>query len=83
MKTFYFLRIYFHLKDDTDINILISNYKGGVVRGTKLAFEKYLPQFKSSEECAIVNIASVAGIDSIPEVIGYCAAKHGVVGLGK
>lgn len=30
---------------------------------------------------AIVNIASMAGLNGVPENIGYVAAKHGVVGM--
>lgn len=31
----------------------------------------------------IVNIASVLGLQGVPDQVAYCAAKHGVVGLTK
>lgn len=35
------------------------------------------------QDCAIVNIASIAGLDGMPGTPAYVAAKHGVVGLTK
>jgi len=40
-----------------------------------------LPAMRKSGWGRVINIASTAGIHGYPYVAGYCAAKHGVVGL--
>ncbi|KAJ8949034.1 hypothetical protein NQ314_008302, partial [Rhamnusium bicolor] len=54
-----------------------------VIRGTFLSMDKYLPKFKTGNEGVIINTASVLGINTIENLPTYCAAKHGVVGLGR
>jgi NADP-dependent 3-hydroxy acid dehydrogenase YdfG len=54
-----------------DINI------HGVIFGSKLALERFLPRGRGH----LVNIASVAGKSGIPGGATYCATKHAVVGL--
>jgi NADP-dependent 3-hydroxy acid dehydrogenase YdfG len=49
----------------------------GVIFGTKLALERFLPKGRGH----IVNIASQAGKGGIPGGATYCATKHAVVGL--
>ena len=40
-----------------------------------------LPDMKSAKSGRMIAIASTAGLKGYPYVSGYCAAKHGVVGL--
>lgn len=40
-----------------------------------------LPAMLAAGYGRIINIASTAGLEGYPYVAGYCAAKHGVVGL--
>jgi NADP-dependent 3-hydroxy acid dehydrogenase YdfG len=56
-----------------DINI------NGVIFGSKLALERFLPRGRGH----LVNIASVAGKGGYPGVATYCATKHAVVGLSE
>ncbi|XP_031347716.1 15-hydroxyprostaglandin dehydrogenase [NAD(+)]-like isoform X2 [Photinus pyralis] len=53
----------------------------GIVTGTILAYEHFLPKYKSSEEGAIINIASMAALYSYPSTPVYSAAKMGVIGI--
>jgi NAD(P)-dependent dehydrogenase (short-subunit alcohol dehydrogenase family) len=51
----------------------------GVIFGSKLALERFLPR-----DCGhLVNIASVAGKAGFPGGATYCATKHAVVGLSE
>src|SRR5690242_6829903 len=54
-----------------DINI------HGVILGSKLAFERFLPRGRGH----IVQLASIAGKGGFPGGVTYCATKHAVVGL--
>ena len=56
-----------------DINL------NGVIFGSKLALERFLPRGRGH----LVNIASVAGKGGFPGGATYCATKHGVVGLSE
>ncbi|XP_025832272.1 peroxisomal hydratase-dehydrogenase-epimerase-like [Agrilus planipennis] len=51
----------------------------GVVYGTLLALEEYIPKFKSSKEGIVVNVASVAGLDPFELTPIYSATKSFVV----
>jgi NAD(P)-dependent dehydrogenase (short-subunit alcohol dehydrogenase family) len=42
-----------------------------------------LKQMQRQGAGAIVNIASGAGLIAVPNMAGYCASKHGVLGLSK
>jgi NAD(P)-dependent dehydrogenase (short-subunit alcohol dehydrogenase family) len=56
-----------------DINL------NGVLLGSKLALERFLPRNRGH----LVNIASVAGKGGFPGGATYCATKHAVVGLSE
>jgi NAD(P)-dependent dehydrogenase (short-subunit alcohol dehydrogenase family) len=51
----------------------------GVIIGSKLALERFLPRGGGH----LVNIASVAGKTGLPGGATYCATKHAVVGLSE
>ncbi len=51
----------------------------GVIYGSKLALERFLPRGRGH----LVNIASMAGKTGIPGGATYCATKHAVVGLSE
>jgi NADP-dependent 3-hydroxy acid dehydrogenase YdfG len=51
----------------------------GVIYGSKLALERFLPRGQGH----LVNVASVAGKAGFPGGATYCATKHGVVGLSE
>ncbi len=51
----------------------------GVIIGSKLALERFLPRGRGH----LVNIASMAGRGRYPGGATYCATKHAVVGLTK
>ncbi|KAF2897936.1 hypothetical protein ILUMI_08240 [Ignelater luminosus] len=57
----------------------ISANLNGVVMGTTLAAEKYLPQYKSGEEGIIVNTASPAGLIPFEEGPVYAATKSAII----
>ncbi len=42
-----------------------------------------LPAMKRKHEGRIVNIASIAGLISVPHLLPYCASKHALVGLSE
>src|SRR5712692_625646 len=55
---------------------------------TDLAAPIYLTQaalgaLKRNAPSDVVNIASIAGLQGLPEGTAYCAAKHGVVGFSR
>ncbi len=56
-----------------EINLL------GVVRGRKT----FLPMLRQQEEAHIVNVASLAGIASVPNVVGYNVTKAAVIALSE
>jgi NAD(P)-dependent dehydrogenase (short-subunit alcohol dehydrogenase family) len=49
--------------------------------GVFLCIKAAMPDFKGADFGRVVNIASTAGLTGYAYVSGYCAAKHGVVGL--
>ena len=49
----------------------------GVIIGSKLAIERFLPRGRGH----IVQLASIAGKNGFPGGVSYCATKHAVVGL--
>ncbi len=49
--------------------------------GTFLCCRAVLPGMLEAGEGRIVCVASTAGLKGYPYVAGYCAAKHGVIGL--
>lgn len=55
----------------TDVNL------GGVFH----LWQAVLPDMKAAGTGRMIAIASTAGLKGYPYVAGYCAAKHGVVGL--
>jgi NAD(P)-dependent dehydrogenase (short-subunit alcohol dehydrogenase family) len=60
-----------------DLNKMLSVNLGGVVNTWQAAFE----DMNSQNWGRLIAIASTAGLKGYPYVSGYCAAKHGVVGL--
>lgn len=53
----------------------------GTVNGTILAFDRYLPKYKSDNEAVIVNMASLAGLYGYPATPVYAATKSGIIEL--
>jgi NAD(P)-dependent dehydrogenase (short-subunit alcohol dehydrogenase family) len=53
------------------------------LRGTFLCLKAELGLMVEAGQGVIVNMASNAGVKNAPEMAGYTAAKHGVVGLTK
>ncbi|QDG74922.1 SDR family NAD(P)-dependent oxidoreductase [Labrenzia sp. PHM005] len=51
--------------------------------GVAFSFQAALNDMKSAGWGRMIAIASTAGLKGYPYVTGYCAAKHGVVGLTK
>jgi NAD(P)-dependent dehydrogenase (short-subunit alcohol dehydrogenase family) len=64
--------------DATADRMIDINLKG-VIYGSKLALERFLPRGRGH----LVNIASVAGKGGFPGGATYCATKHAVVGLSE
>ena len=60
-----------------DLNKMLAVNLGGVVNTWQAA----LDDMKSEGWGRLIAIASTAGLKGYPYVSGYCAAKHGVVGL--
>lgn len=52
---------------------------GGVVHGTRAAYQKMIPRGAGQ----ILNVASMAGLAPMPLVAAYSATKHGVVALSQ
>jgi NAD(P)-dependent dehydrogenase (short-subunit alcohol dehydrogenase family) len=67
--------------DETDSTArrLVDINLHGVIFGSKLALERFLPRGHGH----LVNIASVAGKGGFPGGATYCATKHAVVGLSE
>jgi NAD(P)-dependent dehydrogenase (short-subunit alcohol dehydrogenase family) len=64
---------------DTTAARMIDINLNGVLYGSKLALERFLPRNRGH----LVNIASVAGKGGFPGGATYCATKHAVVGLSE
>jgi NADP-dependent 3-hydroxy acid dehydrogenase YdfG len=67
--------------DETDptMDRMIDINLKGVIYGSKLALERFLPRNRGH----LVNVASVAGKAGFPGGATYCATKHAVVGLSE
>ncbi|KAF5299866.1 hypothetical protein FQA39_LY11403 [Lamprigera yunnana] len=56
----------------------------GVINGTMLAFETYIPKYRTNSEGVIINIASNAGVYFFGGFAPvYTATKHAVIGLSR
>lgn len=66
-------------ESDATATRLIDINLHGVIHGSKLALERFLPR----ERGHLVNVASVAGKAGFPGGATYCATKHAVVGLSE
>lgn len=64
---------------DTTADRLIDVNLRGVIIGSKLALQRFLPRGRGH----LVNVASVAGKGGFPGGATYCATKHAVVGLSE
>lgn len=42
-----------------------------------------MPKYKSSDEAAIINVSSTAGLEGYPNIPIYSATKHAIIGLGR
>lgn len=51
--------------------------------GVWLCMKYEIPELLKQRGGAIVNTASAAGLEGLPNLPAYCASKHGVVGLTK
>ena len=69
----------FVAETDTTADRMIDINLKGVIFGSKLALERFLPRGRGH----LVNIASVAGKGGFPGGATYCATKHAVVGLSE
>jgi 3-oxoacyl-[acyl-carrier protein] reductase len=49
--------------------------------GTFLVTRAFLPVMRARRRGRIVNISSISGRQGTAQLVAYCAAKHGVVGL--
>jgi NAD(P)-dependent dehydrogenase (short-subunit alcohol dehydrogenase family) len=67
--------------DETDATMqrMIEINVIGVIYGSKLALERFLPRNRGH----LVNVSSVAGKGGFPGGATYCATKHAVVGLSE
>ncbi len=66
-------------ESDATAKTLIDINLHGVIFGSKLALERFLPRRAGH----LVNIASAAGKSGFPGGATYCATKHAVVGLSE
>jgi short-subunit dehydrogenase len=66
-------------ESDATADRLIDINVKGVIYGSKLALERFIPRGGGH----LVNIASVAGKGGFPGGVTYCATKHAVVGLSE
>ncbi len=53
------------------------------VRGSYLCARAILPEMISRRRGCVINIASGAGVQALPNFTGFCASKFGVIGLTK
>lgn len=63
----------------------IKNYyfQVGTVYGTLLGMEEYIPKYRSGNEGVIVNISSIAGLDSYCSIPVYTGTKFAVQGISR
>jgi NAD(P)-dependent dehydrogenase (short-subunit alcohol dehydrogenase family) len=69
----------FVAESDSTAKRMIDINLHGVIFGSKLALERFLPRGRGH----LVNVASVAGKAGFPGGATYCATKHAVVGLSE
>ena len=69
----------FKISNTVHFNTLFQN---GMIRGLLLALQ-YMGQNNNKKGGVVVNIASIAGLDSFEFIPIYSAIKHGIVGLTK
>jgi NAD(P)-dependent dehydrogenase (short-subunit alcohol dehydrogenase family) len=53
------------------------------LRGVFLAMRSEIPAMLAGGGGAIVNMSSTAGVNGVPGIAGYVAAKHAIIGLTK
>ncbi len=53
------------------------------LKGVFNCFQTALPHMEKAKRGRMIAIASTAGLKGYPYVSGYCAAKHGAIGLVK
>jgi NAD(P)-dependent dehydrogenase (short-subunit alcohol dehydrogenase family) len=69
----------FDEEDEATVVRILEINLHAVIRGSKEAVRRMKPRGSGH----IVNVASVAGKTAFPNLVTYCAAKHGVVGLSE
>ena len=69
----------FDEEDDATVVRILEINLHAVIHGSKEAVQRMKPRGTGH----IVNVASVAGKTPFPNLVTYCAAKHGVVGLSE
>jgi NAD(P)-dependent dehydrogenase (short-subunit alcohol dehydrogenase family) len=69
----------FDREDDATVVRILEIDLHAVIHGSKEAVRRMKPRGTGH----IVNVASVAGKTAFPNLVTYCAAKHGVVGLSE
>jgi short-subunit dehydrogenase len=69
----------FDLEDDATVIRVLEINLHAVIHGSKEAVQRMKPRGSGH----IVNVASIAGKTPFPNLVTYCAAKHGVVGLSE
>ncbi|KAK9708316.1 short chain dehydrogenase [Popillia japonica] len=69
--------------DERDFKRMVDINVNGVIIGTFLAMENYLPKYKTYDDPVVVNISSLYGLD--PSICSpkYTATKYAVLGLGR
>ncbi|XP_031348813.1 15-hydroxyprostaglandin dehydrogenase [NAD(+)]-like isoform X1 [Photinus pyralis] len=68
--------------NEIDWEKMIKTNVNGTIHGTLLAVE-YLNKHRSTSEAALINIASLVGVDIQGFVPFYTASKHAIVGLSR
>lgn len=67
----------FTMMEMSDLQEMLDVNLGGVFN----CWQKALPDMQTTGQGRLIAIASTAGLKGYPYVTGYCAAKHGVIGL--
>ncbi|KAK5646392.1 hypothetical protein RI129_004856 [Pyrocoelia pectoralis] len=55
----------------------------GTITGTLLAFENYIPKYRTGQEGVIINISSVSGLYGNSAAPDYAASKAGIIQLSR
>ena len=53
------------------------------LRSVFICLKHEIKQMQRQQAGAIVNVACGAGLIAVPNMAGYCASKHGVLGLSR